>query len=354
MVWAADLAPVDLFAPVVSTKAFAIGLLYGALAYLATGLIAALRHRTREGGGVAFAGALFLSVRDLYGDKGAPIGFALALVLLAVGGHIATRARPRLWTTWYVALARTAVALVPGAAALVVVFPVGTPTWLRFAAGASAVLAGVLVHDFDATQGPRGGPFLFLALGALAVYFTVPDTELPLVMLGVAVPLALISVPQPLRRLGPAGATAAMGAFSWVVVLGGRGRAGSIVAGLAALGLLLVEPLGRRIPTSNVALGKRRRHRPKPAEKYLFVIGVASIAQVTLGAFCAKIAGREGDAILAALMAVPALVLLAAGAPYLLPTAPKPRTRRPRGPRKSRGSRGSGRQRRYAWMHQPG
>jgi hypothetical protein len=350
MAVAADVAPVELFHTVVSSKAFAIGLLYGALAYLATGVIAALRRRTREGGGIAFAGAAFLAMRDVYSAKAAPMSFALALALLAVGGHIAQRAQPRVWARWYVNFGRRAVALVPGAVVLIAAFPVDTPAWLRFAAGGGAAIAGVLVSDFDAVQGPRGAPFLFLALGALAVYFTVPDTELPLVMLGVAAPIALLSFPQPLRRLGPAGATAAIGVFAWVVVIGGRGRGGSIVAGIAALGLLLVEPIGRRIPVSNVALGKRRRRQPR-TEQWLFIIGVAAIAQVALGAFCATISGRENDAGLAALMTAPALVLLGAASPYLLPSAVRARAHRPRGSGKSSRSRGSRRSRRYAWMH---
>jgi hypothetical protein len=115
----------------------------------------------------------------------------------------------------------------------------------------------------------------------------------------------------------------------------------------------LVEPLGRRIPRSNEALGKRKRYRPR-TEKWLFIVGVAAIAQVTLGAFCAKVSGREGDALLAALMTLPALVLLGAAAPYLLPLAPKSASHRPRGSGRSRRSKVSGRQRRYAWMHQPG
>ena len=227
MVWAADLAPVDLFAPVVSSKAFAIGLLFGALGYLATGIIAALRHRTREGGGVAFAGALFLATRDLYSNRGAPLAFGAALVLLAVGGHLAQRVRPRIWAQWYVGPARTALALLPGAAVLAAAFPVETPGWLRFAVGGSAVLTGLLVHDYDATQGPRGAPFLFLLFAAVAVYFTLPDTELPLVMLGVAIPLALISFPQPLRRLGPAGRPPRWErspGWSYSVVAGARAR----------------------------------------------------------------------------------------------------------------------------------
>jgi hypothetical protein len=350
MAVAVEVAPVDLFRTVVSSRAFAIGLLYGALAYLATGVIAALRRRTREGGGIAFAGAAFLAIRDVYTAKAAPMGFALALALLAVGGHFAQRVQPRVWSRWYVNLGRRAVVLVPGALVLTAVFPVDTPSWLRFAAGGGAVIAGVLVSDFDATQGPRGAPFLFLALGALAVYFAVPDPRLPLVMLGVAAPIALLSFPQPLRRLGPAGATAAIGVFAWVVVIGGRERGGSIVAAIATLGILLVEPIGRRIPISNVAVGKRRRRQPR-AEKWIFVVGVAAIAQVTLGAFCATISGREDDAVLAMLMTLPALVLLGAACPYLLPTAANARPQRPHGSDRSSPSRRSRRSRRYAWMH---
>jgi hypothetical protein len=257
---------------------------------------------------------------------------------------VAVRMRSRIWAAWYVTFGRTALALAPGAAALALAFPIGTPAWLRFAAAGGTLAAGVLVHDFDATQGPRGAPFLLLGLAALAVYYTVPDTELPLVMLGAAVPLVLISVPQPLRRLGPAGSAAAMGAFSWVVVVGGRARAGAVVAGIAALGLLLVEPIARRIPKSTVSLGRKRKRTPAPrSDRWLVVVGVAAVAQAALGGFCATFAGRENDAVLAALMLAPALVLLGAAAPAILPVGVPPS--RPRPGRARRGPR------RFAWMH---
>jgi hypothetical protein len=195
---------VELFGHVLASRAFAVGLVFGALAYFASGVIAAFRHTTTDGAGIAFAAALVLAVRDVFGDRAAPAGLVAGLVLLAIGGAVAARARPRVATAWYVGFFRTATALLPGVVVLVAVFPVHDPAWVRLAVGACILIATPLVHDYDATQGARGAPFLMLAVSAVAVYYTVPDAELPLVMVGCCVPLLLLSVPQPLRRLGPA------------------------------------------------------------------------------------------------------------------------------------------------------
>jgi hypothetical protein len=159
-----------------------------------------------------------------------------------------------------------------------------------------------------------------LCVSAVAVYFTVPDTELPLVMVGCAVPLALLSFPQPLRRLGPSGAAAAMGVYAWVAVIGGRGRPGSAVAAIAALGLLIAEPVARLIPSSTESLIKRDHHRPRGrSDAWIIVAVVAALAQLALGVFCATVAGRETDTALAILITVPAFVVMGAAAPLLLP-----------------------------------
>ena len=318
MLVALDLGPLQFWDTVVTSRAFSMGLIYGALAFLATGVVAALRRRTTEGAGVAFAVATFLAIRDVFGFDIAPWRMVIPFVLLGIGGWLAMRMRPRVWARWYVSLLRTGIALLPGAIALVIVFPLPDPSWLRWAAGAGALIAGVLVHDFDAAQGPKGAPFAFLALSALAVYYVVPDTELPIVMLGCAAPLVLISVPQPLRRLGPAGAASAMGVFAWVVAVGGRGRAGAVVAGIAAVGILIAEPLGRRIPRPPVSDPRKREARA--SDRWLVVVAVACLAQLALGAYCATIAGREDDPVLALLMCLPVLVIMGAAAPYLLAT----------------------------------
>lgn len=321
-----EILPFVLVENILASKAFAVGALYGAFAFLLTGVLAAVMRRTKEGAGLAFAFATYFAVRDVWGSDIAPVGTATAFVLLALGGIAATRMRSRMWDQWYVTFGRTAVALLPGAVLLAVTFPVTTPAWLRIAAAVGVLVTGVLAHDFDLEQGPRGAPFVLLAVSAVGVYYTVPDTELPLVLLGASVPFALISFPQPLRRMGSAGTATTMGVFAWVIVVGGQGRAGSVVAGFATLGLLLVEPLARRLPRSNAVAGKwveGRRH----SERWMSVVIVAALVQLTLCAYCATMAGRESEAYAAALMVVPALVLVGALAPTVLPlTRVRPRS----------------------------
>lgn len=318
MILGIEILPFQLVENILASKAFAVGALYGAFAFLLTGVLAALLRRTKEGAGIAFAFATYFAVRDVWGSDKAPFGLAAALVLLAIGGSAATRMRSRMSDRWYATFGRTAVALTPGAIAMAVAFPVTSPVWLRVAAATGALVTGVLAHDFDLEQGPRGAPFVLLAVSAVGVYYTVPDTELPLVLLGASVPFALISFPQPLRRMGSAGTAATMGVFAWVIVVGGQGRAGSVVAGFATLGLLLVEPLARRVPRTSASMGKwgeGRRH----SERWIAVVIVAALVQLTLCAYCATMAGREAEALAATLMVAPALVLMGALAPTVLP-----------------------------------
>ena len=61
---------------------------------------------------------------------------------------------------------------------------------------------------------------------AAGVYFTVPDTEHALVLIGAALPLALSSWPVPLARLGSGGAYAATGLLAWTAATDGVARAG--------------------------------------------------------------------------------------------------------------------------------
>ena len=317
-----EVLPFELVNNILVSKAFAVGALYGAFGFLLLGVLAALRRRTTEGGGIALAAATYLAVRDVWGGDIAPLGLALAIVLLAVGGASGKRMRSRMWDRWYVSFVRTAVALLPGALVLGLTFPLSTPGWLRVAAPVGAVLTGVLVCDFDLEQGPRGAPFALLFVSALGIYYTVPDTELPLVLLGASVPFAIVSFPQPLRRLGAAGSAAMCGIVAWVVVVGGQGRPGSVVAGFGTLGLLLVEPLGRRIPRSRLV--NRKWDPPRlHSENWLAVTLVAGLVQLTLCAYCATMAGRENEALAAALMVLPAMILLGALAPTVLPLRPK-------------------------------
>jgi hypothetical protein len=114
-------------------------------------------------------------------------------------------------------------------------------------AAAAAVVGAVALADFDTRWGHRGlGPVL-LAVSFAGVYTTVPDTELALVALGAALPLALLGWPWPLASLGRLGAASAAGALCWVATIGGVGRGSAVVGGIACLGLMVIEPMARRL-----------------------------------------------------------------------------------------------------------
>jgi hypothetical protein len=141
---------------------------------------------------------------------------------------------------------------------------------------AVAAVAGALLADFDRRWRRHGLAPLLLAVSAAGVYATVPDVEAAVVVLGVALPLALLGWPGPLApggvpvpgprpgpprppppSLGVAGSLAAAALLVWTVAAGGAGRPGSVVGGLGCLGVLAVEPLARLLdPRHRSALAR--------------------------------------------------------------------------------------------------
>jgi hypothetical protein len=193
---------------------------------------------TRGAPALPVAGLLFAAAFAVALERrlGLPGGLALGLVLLAGAGAVSGH---RVVGPLALPLA------VPGAWLLVARSGLELDRWARLLLGASIVLGGWLLADFDARWRRWGlGPVL-LAVSVAGVYVTVPDTEQALVALGVALPLALLGWPWPLVSLGRAGAFAATGALLWVVGAGGAARGSAIVGGAACLGLLAVEPAAR-------------------------------------------------------------------------------------------------------------
>src|SRR5919197_649783 len=109
----------------------------------------------------------------------------------------------------------------------------GAPPGLRWpAVAAAALVAGVLLADFDRGWRRPGLALPLLAVSTAGVYATVPDVEAALVVLGAALPFCLLGWPGPLalarrgRRppsLGAAGALATAGLLAWTVASGGGG-----------------------------------------------------------------------------------------------------------------------------------
>ncbi|MFO7280056.1 MAG: hypothetical protein C0P77_006580 [Thermoanaerobacterales bacterium] len=216
----------------------------------------------------------------------------LALALLAAGGYLADR--------WALHL----VAAVPGALVLAAALPTD-PGWVRPVVVATTVVGGAAAADLDRAAGrgasragagvqpaPGVGPVL-VAVTVAGVYLTVPDTEMATVLLGAALPAAALGWPFAWGRLGGGGALATVAVVAWTVALDGRGRLGSVVGGVACLGLLALEPVLRRLGALRPARGVRDA---------LVLVAVHAV----LVAWCSRVAGLRTDV-------EPALVLALAG-----------------------------------------
>ncbi len=190
----------------------------------------------------------------------------------------------------------------------------GFPAWTVALLVLGPALAGTTTSDLDERAAASGtGPVLFaVALGGM--YATVPDTELVLVALGVALPVTLLAWPFTLARLGRGGSYAACGLFLWIAVIEGVGRSGSTVGAAACLGLLVAEPVGRALARRCVPGHLRVASLPDTAPPAV-LIG----AQVVLALYFGRIAGFEVLAARAAVLAAPAAVLAVLGSPHSSP-----------------------------------
>jgi hypothetical protein len=196
-----------------------------------------------------------------------------AIVMLGAGEYLA---RDLPWRARGVALA-------PGATVLGASLPDGWPFWIRVVAAVAAVIGSLLAIESD-RRAPRLVPLL-LAIGALGVYLCVPDTETAKALLGALVAAAALGCEPRLRHR--VGLSAVVGLFVWTATFGGVGRAGSVVGGIACLGVVLL-----------VSLVRRSRSR---AFAVLLVI-----VQVALVAYVSRVAGFEVSAWSAAALAAAA------------------------------------------------
>jgi hypothetical protein len=175
------------------------------------------------------------------------------------------------------------------------------PDWVVPLVIATVTLGGPMAADLDRRGARLGlGPVLWL-ITVFGVYATVPDTELVRPLVGVAIPLALCGWPLRVARLGAGGVAAAIALLMWVGAAEGYGRHGSIVGAAAALGLFLVEPIGRHL--------FRRRVVPWSRVMTPRAFGLTFVAvDVLLVAWGTRIAGFQEDGLPALLLWIPGLV----------------------------------------------
>lgn len=257
---------------------FRTGLVIG-LVMMAGGVVGAMAWRSRSREPLPAAGLLIAAAGVLVLDQvGRPApGLGAGVVALGVAGvvvDVIPRARPAL-----------PVLALPGAWLLAGGVEVDQ-AWVPWAVAATVAVGGALVACFDARPVLRRlGPALVVA--ALAgVFVTVPETKEALPVLGAALPLALLGWPTRLATLGAGGALAATGLLAWTVGQGGTFRDSAIVGGLACLGMLVAEPVGR-------ALRHQRDlyYRPAP----LWAVLTVAASHVVVVFLAARVAGLHED-----------------------------------------------------------
>lgn len=228
-----------------ASRQFATALLAGAMA-LGFALVA--QHIWPRAQGNRFYGLLVaVATIAMLGVGEFPRRLIAGLIILAASGmaHGQARRIPILAT----------LAGVPGAYVVAYVAPLPNLSgydWVIFAL--IAVGAPCIAGFEERNSASRIGPVLFTTTIATA-FFVVPDTEQILVMLGVAIPLTLLTWSGSRASIGAAGAFVVLGLYGWIIAAGGAARPSSLVGAFGALGFFLVEPVARYLDRDAPHLG---------------------------------------------------------------------------------------------------
>ena len=335
----------DAFRVVIDASEFQSGLIVGLCCSFVACFFAIAwriaRRRVREVhvagvAGVAFAAGSLIAL-DGVGPLDRVVSTPFTLVLALTGFFIAGMVSTLACKSLGAALAVNGVLAAPAAWLLAERSDVPAPGWLRATVLVAAVVIAPLSARADrqlaAGEGRTfsAGPLLLLvSVGGL--YATVPDTEQVLVLLGVAVPVALMGLVPRFVDLGAGGANAAVAMMLWAAAQGAVGRPAVIVGVIGTFGLFVTLPIGRLIP------GRPLPRLGKPGGAA--ALALLTIAQVGLALYAAQIVGPEPDVATAVLLAVPgALAALALGWLLAPLTMAQARQVRPPGPQAGTGLR---------------
>lgn len=263
------------FIDLAESDAFWLGLLLGGGGVLAGGLVAALWRKVPQPpiGGFLFSAAALVV---LWSEFDVPLEVVVGAVVITGGVSLGTE----LWDR--------ALGALPGA--FIIVYLGDAGSGMAAVVILMAIAAGAaLVVDFDAEFRHTAIGLPLLAGSVVGLLMTVPDTERAFAVVGVALPLILLGWPKPIVSLGP-GAAAAAGVIGWIAAYAGNGRPGAAIGAVASLGLMLGEPIGRRLAGSHpsallrLASAGPLRSLVVVAIHGVLVFGVARIAGLQEGA----------------------------------------------------------------------
>jgi len=248
--------------------------------------------------GVVLAVAAVVAVRLEAGGERIGLRQVAGLAAAAAGASLATRLHLPAW-------ARPALVL-PGAVLTVGAMGIADhPQVVGLAIVAAAVLA-VLVGEADEIHARSAAGPPLLAVSIFGMYATIPETELILPVLVVAVPIGLVGGPARLARLGTAGAAASVVMLVAIVAEGGQARPASIVGGLASFGVLALEPVARAIVAAAAPPPDRRTWARQALTLCIHVVVIAVASRVA----GLRQSAAEATAIVAATAGVALVVLV--------------------------------------------
>lgn len=166
---------------------------------------------------------------------------------------------------------------------------------------AGIALVAALTIDFDRTFRDSAVGLPLLAVSVAGVLVTVPDTERAFALVGAAIPLAVLGWPFRIASLG-VGAAAAVALVGWVAMGGAEARPGAGVGALAAMGLMIAEPLGRRV----IGEGRPALATLAASTRLRSAVVIAIHGGLVFGA--SRIAGLQRGALPATLIAIAVLI----------------------------------------------
>jgi hypothetical protein len=271
------------------------GLFAGSVALITLFLVSRILKSPVPGWALALAiGAVTVLMIGQYLEWALVLGIGLVAVAGAVL-DLAAFVKSRAWQKVALSLAWVLLLLAAAGSAWLVELP--GITWVAVAAPVAVLGAGAAIRQY------RGSPFdrllgPMLALSVLGIWATVPETDMIRVVLGTAIVMALATLPPINARPIGAGAFSLASLLIWLTAFGGATRPGSIIAGWACLGVLVLIPL--------LGLSRKPIGHMAVVGTHLIVIFVAS-----------RLMG-SWESTVATLIGIVALLVAAAGALLLM------------------------------------
>jgi len=246
---------------------FFTAIVIGAIGVAIVSVLAVVVSRPFRFGGIVFAIGILVALERIFD---VPERLLFGAVLLAVAGFV-----PR--TSKLLAM----VAIVPGAVVVAMArIADGSDAVVLLVAAMITVLAP-LVASFDEQFASSGVAAPLMAISMVSVFLTVPDTEFALLAAGASLPWLVAGPPARLARLGRAGAYVMAGLLVWLVFEGGSARTVALVAGVATLGVLIVQPV------VTAALGDKPKSRSEGSPGSPNVVASVVAAHIAIQALAA-------------------------------------------------------------------